>query len=417
MRSMRFTPILLMVAIVAACDDDGGVDMTPDVVQAVSGDNQSGTVGQALANPISVRVVNANGNSLSGIRVEFEAEDGGSLLAASVGVLAGAASASALRVPVNTDVSGEASVIWTLGTGAGDQTATATVSTNGGEVQATFTATAEPDEADNVLIVSGNDQIGERGVALNPFVVEVVDQFGNSLAGETVDWAIANSNTGTLSDASSTTSADGLASSTLTPNASGEFRVTAGIAGVDPATFDAIGQAVHRDPGGDNGGATGGFNPHDLLTIRSWPEGENLVIVLEFAGPVEPAGVGSANEMVGFIDLDTDEDGATGTTANTDMAGGNTGMGMEFYIDMSENNAVFRVFDQNGTFVANATTTAFGGDVVTTVIARSSLGGDDGHVDLAAVIGTPNEVTDFAPNSGSLMTAPAELTRRWTQRP
>ena len=92
----------------------------------MSGDNQSGPVGSALASPFVVNVLDANDNPVQGTTVDFAVTQGGGALSVVSGV---------------TDATGQAQVTLTLGTTAGQNQATATVT---GLSTVTFTATGTP---------------------------------------------------------------------------------------------------------------------------------------------------------------------------------------------------------------------------------------------------------------------------------
>jgi len=107
-----------------------------------------------------------------------------------------------------TDVNGIASSTRTLGPGAITQTATASVGGLTGS-PVTFTATALPGAAAQLVRQSPDSQIGTVATAVTAPVVKVADQFGNGVAGVIVDFA-ANGG-GTLGAARSTSDAAGLA--------------------------------------------------------------------------------------------------------------------------------------------------------------------------------------------------------------
>jgi adhesin/invasin len=187
-------------------------------IAVVSGDLQTGVVGQALANPVVVSVVDQNGLSLIGAIVSWEV----------IG-----ASGSVSSPTSTTDVNGQASVIWTLGTEAGTDSLRATLA-NGSSVIFTATATAE-DAGLNLAIVSGNNQNVAVGAASAPMVIRATDDNGNPLTGVVLSWA---GNNGTLSAASTTTGADGLAQVTVTPASAGSYTVSASLnASTTPIIF------------------------------------------------------------------------------------------------------------------------------------------------------------------------------------
>jgi hypothetical protein len=78
----------------------------------------------------------------------------------------------------------------------------------------------------------------------NPLTVQVTDEFGNPVEGESISFAITDEPSGatgqSLSATTVLTAADGLASSTLTTgNVSGDYSVTASGTGIGPVVFTA----------------------------------------------------------------------------------------------------------------------------------------------------------------------------------
>ena len=101
---------------------------TPSAIAQVSGNNQTGPAGQALAQPLLVQVTTASGAGVAGVSVTFAVTvGGGSLSAAST----------------STNSQGQGSVVWTLGREPVSQTASATAAGLTGS-PVTFSATATP---------------------------------------------------------------------------------------------------------------------------------------------------------------------------------------------------------------------------------------------------------------------------------
>lgn len=133
LRSMRYTRWIVGALTGAAlmsgvaCKDKitNSVIVIPSGISIVSGDAQTGTAGTTLANPLVVHVSDAAGNAVEGATVVWTP----------VTANDGALSASS----TTTDVNGNTSVNWTLGTGTGTQAVTAKLS-NGAFV--TFHATS-----------------------------------------------------------------------------------------------------------------------------------------------------------------------------------------------------------------------------------------------------------------------------------
>lgn len=221
----RALAALLLTAFAAACGDGDSTGSRPAAAVAVqSGNGQQGTVGQALANPVVVRVSDADGQPVRGATVQWTVTGGGSATPASA----------------TTDAAGLAQAQWTLGGAVGPQTATATV--QGVAQPAAFTATAQLAATGATLAkISGDAQSGPAGADLpQPLVVEL-RQNGVPLAGVPVTWTA--SGTGAVS-ATSTTDAQGRASTVWRlGRAVGAQTVTAQApGGAAPVTFTATAQ-------------------------------------------------------------------------------------------------------------------------------------------------------------------------------
>ncbi len=195
----------------------------PPTLTSVSGNNQMATTGTTVANPFVVEVRDGNDNPLAGVAVTFAVLTGGGTLSDTTST---------------TDANGQATSTLILGTAPG----TNTVKVSAAGVSETVTFTAEG-ILPTLTSVSGNNQLAATGTALaNPFVVKVLDGNGNPLAGVAVTFAVVAGG-GTLSDTTSTTDANGQATSTLILGAdSGTNTVKVSAAGIsETVTFTAEG--------------------------------------------------------------------------------------------------------------------------------------------------------------------------------
>ena len=226
----RVAPLgILLVTALLGCGggDDNGGPSTPTIAIAKtssnSGDGQSGTVGLALANPLSV-VVTEEGAPLPGATVTW----------------ATTAAAGAMGPPSGvSNADGVATSTWTLGTASGAQTAQATVSGASGS-PVTFAATALAGPATTMAEAGGDGQTAETGAVLAlPVQARVTDEHGNGVVGAPVEWAATG---GTVSDAVVTSSEVGLSEVNVTAGGSaGPIIITAiadGLIG-SPLTFNA----------------------------------------------------------------------------------------------------------------------------------------------------------------------------------
>jgi sugar lactone lactonase YvrE len=151
------------------------VELVPQVTDAfqivgLSGDRQTGIVGQPLGTPLVVEVRDGTGVAIPEIPITFT-------------VLSGDGTVTATTA--RTNVAGQAATSLTLGTRADDNLVEARTP---GLPPVVFTATAQADrESARLLEVRGNNQAGTPGQTLpEPLVVRLADQFGNPLAGEMV---------------------------------------------------------------------------------------------------------------------------------------------------------------------------------------------------------------------------------------
>jgi len=226
-RNAKLSVAILAFAALAACGSDDHVTnivtLTPTSLSITTGNNQTGTVGSTLATPLSVKVVDQNGNAISGATVTWTVGTGG-------GTLGGTTS--------TTDANGIATMTWKLPNAAGSYTVRASIA-NGESL--TFTATATPPVTATALtLVSGNNQSVAHGTVTQAFVVKAVDASGNPLSGVTVTWATTGG--GTLSATSTTTNAQGQAQVTLTTSTTaGAFTVTASSGTLTPVVFNGTG--------------------------------------------------------------------------------------------------------------------------------------------------------------------------------
>ena len=202
----------------------------PKTLEIISGKDQEGLPGEALAKPFVVEVRDRSGEPLLGVKVTFSVSSGGGTLS---------------LTSATTDSSGRAESTLTLGPNLG--TNTVSVSVTGIQAEQTFTA-----EGIRIplafWIISGDKQQGLPGAALdNPFVVEVRDQSGDPLLGVKVAFSVASGG-GTLSLTSATTDSNGRAESTLTlgPNL-GTNTVSVSVTGIQAEqTFTAEGIRIPK---------------------------------------------------------------------------------------------------------------------------------------------------------------------------
>ena len=214
------TTTVTVVAGRATVTFEATVTLPPTGLVKISGDNQTGHTGAALAKPFVVEVRDQNGDPVAGATVTFTVTAGGG---------------SVNRETTQTNARGRASSRLTLGDNPG--TNNVTVSVDGLSQTRRFTAEATlPPPPPVILKISGDGQVGVHGQALEPFVVEVRNQDGDPLVGVFVVFL---HDDGSLNTVLAATDSNGRAEATLTLGSdTGTTTVTVQVRGVS-VVFEA----------------------------------------------------------------------------------------------------------------------------------------------------------------------------------
>ena len=142
---------------------------------------------------------------------------------------------------------------------------------------------------------------------------------------------------------------------------------------------------------------------HDITSISAEGDATTVCLTVEFAAPIDPADAGTGNELVGFLEFDTDADLFTGfIPGQADfLCPDRAGLGVDTTLDL------FSVFGGMALLVPFGTApnvlvpVVFDTNAFTAAIPIAELGGDT-TFNMAALIGTFIEPTDCAPNGGSI---------------
>jgi hypothetical protein len=197
----------------------------------VRGNDQTGTVGQALPDPVVVQVSTDEGTPMAGSLVAF---------VVAVGQDAGAFDPDT----VVTDSQGQAPTRWMLGTAPGVYSGEARIVAAGDTVvpSVPIQASAVAADPDTLRALSPASQLGRRNGALEePLVVIALDRFGNPVEGAEVKWKATAG--GEVSAEKDRTRADGTSSVTWRlGNGFGVQKVAASVEGASgsPVAFTAI---------------------------------------------------------------------------------------------------------------------------------------------------------------------------------
>ena len=159
--------------------------------------------------------------------------------------------------------------------------------------------------------------------------------------------------------------------------------------------------AFTNDPAGDQFG-TDSVRP-DLVKMTVTRDAGGIDVVLEFAANAISLLTDTIHGVGGLVDFDVDQDSTTGALAWTDLFGGSTGMGEEYYLQFLayQVDSTVSVHDSSGTLTGSVRP-VFSGKRVSFRIPKAMLGNDDGFMNVAVVIGNNIGPTDLAPNTGHL---------------
>lgn len=222
--------VALCTTVLATCKDSSGPpEQRVTAVEVVSGNEQQGTVATALAQPLVVQALDAQGRPVRGARVEWQLAE---------------ANGSITPVAETTDRDGRASANWTLGTIAGGQSGTVRVGTTSGTFQAT--ATAGPVAS---LNVTPSPVLLDAIGATASLQFAALDAHGNPVQGRTAAWATTDAAVVSVTDAGQ-----------IAAVSSGTARVTATVDGVTGETEVMVQQlptSIVLDPPNAQLGAVG----------------------------------------------------------------------------------------------------------------------------------------------------------------
>ena len=189
--------------------------------------------------------------------------------------------------------------------------------------------------------------------------------------------------------------------------------------------------ACKRDSTGPTGGSPGGgltanvtdsvgdvfggdttLPQPDLTTLSITRDTGGATVTMDFTVDVQSPVTGGANVVEGVVDIDIDQNPATGVETDVDffrVDGNSTGMGMEYYVDLGAFNpytadsvTVFAIDTSFNIVETGKVRPTFSGKRLSFRLPRSLVGGDDMLMNVAVVMGNTTEPTDLAPNDGHL---------------
>ena len=193
------------------------LDTSVKHLEVVSGNNQKASIGTPLAEPLVVRLLDANGVGIADHDVAIGVTDNDGTLE---NPEAKVASPKKRSVLVTTNADGHAMAFLTVGSRAGVGVNRVTASADGALSSVSLFASSLADTALNLHPHAGLNQVGTVGEPLPmPLSVVVTDEGGNPVSGQAVTWTI-EAGDGKLAGGNSTTvlsNGNGFADIVFTP--------------------------------------------------------------------------------------------------------------------------------------------------------------------------------------------------------
>ncbi len=155
---------------------------------------------------------------------------------------------------------------------------------------------------------------------------------------------------------------------------------------------------------------------HDILTFTVSSDPLTLTMTVAFSDTISPGDSGMPDAVVGNLEIDVDENPLTGVDSIGDMfqyCPDRVNLGVEYIVGMFAYNSGTGqavVFDATTFSPVGLADVTFTATSFTVKVPLAILGGDDGLVDVATVLGTIPEPTDCAPNGGSISNDPISAT-------
>ena len=375
----------------------------------VSGNGQSGVAGATLAQPLVVQVINSLGQPLVNVPITFNVNKSDGQLSAFP--------QQGRQVTLQTDVNGQASANFQLGTRLGSGNNQVLVTSPGFVGEVMFCATSTVGAPVQIHDISGAQQTGVVGTALpEPFVVQVFDSGGNPVSGVPVVFNV-DQGGGTIDGATTvtkTTNTDGRASVVLVlaeEEGINNNVVSAKVAGLTgpPATMVASGNVPRNPTATLVSGIVLGDANEPLVNVTASIRGTNLSALTDATGRFT-----ITNAPVGSIDLFIDGSTSTDTEPYpflefpmVTVAGQNNHLsGPIFLPDLDTDNSKIVGGDEDVTLTIKGVPGA-----AFTVFAHSATFPDGSHVGRLSISQVHSDKVPMNPPNG---TAPSLM---WTVQP
>ena len=139
----------------------------------------------------------------------------------------------------------------------------------------------------------------------------------------------------------------------------------------------------------------------DILSIDVEFDAKYLYMTCNFNSEIFPPDSKNPSAFFGYIDLDVDQNPATGTTALSDYYSGSSEIGMDYYLEFLPGSTPGSIMlkDSNAKLIGMVPV-VFNEKSFVVTIPLNLLGNDDGYINYTAFFGDAGEPDDVIPNQG-----------------
>jgi hypothetical protein len=174
------------------------------------------------------------------------------------------------------------------------------------------------------------------------------------------------------------------------------------------AATDCWGRPAFEDPAADTFGAPD--VAHDIARIDTLVSSFGVTFLVDFYGSIAPASAFATNSVVGFVDIDIDQNPLTGTESNKNRLSpsGRVDLGIEFLIDLFSERfhaGQVEVVDTSTMQPVGMAPVAYAIQSLSIDVPRELFGGDT-LLNYGLIVGDYLDMSDEAPNDGVAFTIP-----------
>ena len=148
---------------------------------------------------------------------------------------------------------------------------------------------------------------------------------------------------------------------------------------------------------------------HDIKSISTEVSQSAITFAIDFYGTIAPPSTFSLNSVVGFIDVDIDQNSSTGVSSHRTRFGeGDSNLGVEFFLDLFSERfhaGMVEIIDANTAREIGLAQAIYEPRRFSVAVPLELLS-NDGIVNYGAMVGDFLDMSDIAPNMGVAFSVP-----------